>query len=62
MAENKPVHPRLPPTTHGYLQDLVVTGAYGSNPTDVARTLIEEGIRKALAEKIIKIRRNQRAG
>ncbi len=62
MAENKPVHPRLPPTTHGYLQDLVDTGAYGSNPTDVARTLIEEGIRKALAEKIIKTRRNQRTG
>ena len=57
MAENKPIQPRLPSATHAYLQDLAATGAYGSNPTDVARTLIEEGIRSALAQKIIQVRR-----
>ena len=62
MAENKPVHPRLPPITHDYLRDLADTGAYGSSPTDVARTLIEEGIRQALARKIIKVRRAKRPG
>ena len=56
MAANKPVHPRLQPITHEYLQDLVDTGAYGSNPSDVARTLIEEGIRRALAQNIIAVR------
>ncbi len=61
MAENKPVQPRIPPITHAYLQDLADTGAYGSNPTDVARTLIEGGIRKALADKIIKVRREKAA-
>ena len=60
MAENKAIHPRLPQITHDYLQDLTDIGAYGSNPTGVARTLIEEGVRKALAEKIIKVRRSSR--
>jgi hypothetical protein len=40
---NKKVEPRLLPETHEYLQDLVETGTYGTNPTDVARGLIEEG-------------------
>lgn len=62
MAENKPIHPRLQPIMHDYLQDLVDTGAYGSNPTDVARTLIEEGIRQALAKKIIEVRNNNKTG
>ena len=57
MAENKSIQPRLPPAAHAYLQDLVDTGAYGSNPTDVARTLIEEGIRRALGQGIIEVRR-----
>ena len=57
MAENKPIHVRLPQIMHEYLQDLTDTGAYGANPTDVARTLIEEGVRKALADKIIEVRR-----
>ena len=59
MAENKPIQPRLPPATHAYLRDMADTGAYGSNPTDVARTLIEEGIRIALAQKIIPVRRSK---
>ena len=56
MAENKSVQPRLPPATHAYLRDLAGTGAYGSSPTDVARTLIEDGIRNALAQGIVKVR------
>lgn len=59
MPRNKPVQPRLTATSHAYLQDLVETGAYGSNPTDVARTLIEEGIRRALKDRIIKVRRSK---
>lgn len=62
MAENKPVHPRLQPITHQYLEDLVKTGAYGSNPTDVARTLIEQGIRQALADDLIEVRRATKTG
>jgi hypothetical protein len=57
MTENKSIQPRLPPVTHAYLQDLAETGAYGANPTDVARTLIEEGIRRALGQKVIAVRR-----
>ena len=45
------------PEMHAYLQDLLDTGAYGTNVSDVARTLIEEGVRRALAEKIIQVRR-----
>jgi hypothetical protein len=56
MAANRKIEPRLAATTHAYLQDLADTGAFGSNPTDVARTLIEEGIRRALAEGIISVR------
>jgi hypothetical protein len=55
---NKKVEPRLLPETHEYLQDLVDTGTYGTNPTDVARGLIEEGIRRAIASKLIAVRRS----
>ena len=54
---NKKIEPRLPAITHAYLRDLAATGAYGKDSTDVARTLIEEGIRTALAQGIIKVRR-----
>jgi hypothetical protein len=54
---NKKTEPRLPPITHKYLQDLADTGAYGKTPSDVARTLIEAGIRDALAKGIITVRR-----
>jgi hypothetical protein len=50
---NKPIQPRLHETTHAYLNDLAKTGTYGANPSDVARGLIEEGIRKAIADGII---------
>lgn len=53
---NEKVQPRLAPTTHAYLRDLVKTGAYGTTPSDVARTLIETGIRDALAKNIISVR------
>jgi hypothetical protein len=57
MAINPKIQPRLPPEMHIYLQDLLETSAYGKSLSDVARTLIEEGIRRALAEKIIPVRR-----
>jgi hypothetical protein len=57
MVGNRKIQPRLLPETLAYLQDLANTGAYGQSPTDVARTFIEEGIRRALADKIIEIRR-----
>jgi hypothetical protein len=56
-GRGRKVEPTLSPETYTYLSDLVDTGGYGSNPTDVARTLIEEGIRRALADKIIHVRR-----
>lgn len=57
MAANQKIQPRLQPEMHAYLQDLLDTGAYGKTLSDVARTLIEEGIRRAMAEKVIEIRR-----
>jgi hypothetical protein len=56
-GRGRKVEPTLSPETYNYLLDLADTGGYGSNPTDVARTLIEEGIRRALADKIIAVRR-----
>ena len=52
----KKVEPRLSPKTFAYLEDLVDTGAYGNNVTDVAKGLIEEGIRRAIADRIVKVR------
>jgi hypothetical protein len=56
-GRGKKIEPTLSPETYTYLMDLAATGGHGSNPTDVARTLIEEGIRRALADKIIAVRR-----
>ena len=53
----KKVEPRLSPNTHAYLEELVETGAYGNTVTDVAKGLIEEGIRKAIADHIIEVRK-----
>jgi hypothetical protein len=47
---------------HAYLQDLVDIGAYGSTPSDVARALIEEGIRRAISQGVIEKRRISRGG
>ena len=61
MAVNKKPQPRLSPETLAYLQDLAETGAYGGNPSAVARTLIEAGIREALTRGIIAVRRKPTA-
>ncbi len=53
MAGNDKIQPRLPPIIHAYLDDLVDTGVYGKDPSDVARALIEQGVRRAIAERII---------
>ena len=53
----KKVEPRLSPKTHAYLEDMVGTGAFGNNVTDVAKGLIEEGIRRAIADHIIEVRK-----
>jgi len=50
---NKKVEPRLAPIMHAYLEDLADIGAYGKDKTDVARTLIEAGIREALGKQVI---------
>ena len=51
------VEPRLSPFTHAYLEELVETGAYGNNVTNVAKGLIEEGIRRAISDRIIEVRK-----
>jgi hypothetical protein len=61
LMANKKAQPRLAPDTLAYLQDLADTGAYGKNPSDVARTLIEAGIREALSQGIITVRRRPNA-
>jgi len=45
--------PRLSAATIRYLKDLVNTGLYGSTLDGVARELIEQGIRRAIADQHI---------
>ena len=59
-AENKKVQPRLPALMHDYLQDLVRSGLYGNNPTEVAKSLIEKGVMQAIADRHIDVRRKGR--
>jgi hypothetical protein len=54
---NRKVQPRLAQLMHDYLDDLVATGLYGSTPTEVAKKLIEDGIRRAIADRHIEVRR-----
>ena len=54
---NEKIQPRLAPIMHAYLQDLVDIGAYGKDKSAVARTLIEAGIRTALADNVIQPRK-----
>jgi hypothetical protein len=54
---NRKIGTRLAPVMHAYLDDLAAVGAYGKDKTDVARTLIEEGIRRAIKEKVIAVRK-----
>jgi hypothetical protein len=58
--ENKKVQPRLSPLMHKYLDDLVATRLYGGNPTDVARTLIEHGVKQAIADRHINVRKERK--
>ena len=51
---NERVQPRLPPIMHAYLEALLDLGPYGKDKTDVARTLIEDGVKRALADGVIK--------
>ena len=57
---NKKVQPRLTELMHRYLSDLAATGLYGDTATDVARTLIESGVKKAIADRHIEVRRPTR--
>ena len=53
---NDPVEVRLASVMHEYLEDLASLGAFGSTKAGVARTYIEQGIQKALADKLIEVR------
>lgn len=54
---NKKAETRVSPEVHAYLEDLRLTGAYGSTSADVVRTLIEMGVREALGKNIIAVRK-----
>jgi hypothetical protein len=57
MARAKTPTQRLPVTlslvTLGYLADLAQEGTHGTSATDVAKTLIEEGIRQAIRDRFL---------
>lgn len=56
MAEDGKVQPRLTPLMHKYLNDLVKLEFFGKDKTKVARRLIEDGILRAIADNLIKVR------
>jgi hypothetical protein len=56
-APNDKVQPRLSPLMHSYLTDLVDTRLYGDTKTEVAKKLIEDGVRRAIADRHIEVRR-----
>ena len=58
---NKKIQPRLDPLMHVYLQDLVEAKFFGRTPTAVAQRLIEDGIRRAIGERVIDRRFPRRA-
>ena len=62
IMANKKAETRVSPEVQDYLRDLLDTGAYGSTDADVVRTLIEAGIRDAIARNIIPVRRASRTG
>ena len=41
-----------------YLKQLVALGIYGKNPTQVAARLVDEGIRRALVDRLIERERD----
>lgn len=44
--------------TVAYLEAVAATGTYGRKPSRVAKALIEEGIRRAIASGIIAVQRD----
>ncbi len=58
MAEER-TRPRLSSIMMLYLQDLKATGLYGNSIDGVARTLIEAGIREAIAQGHIAVRQDK---
>ncbi|MGY3487803.1 hypothetical protein ACVW1C_005686 [Bradyrhizobium sp. USDA 4011] len=51
--------------THGFLAVLSEKGTHGTSPTDVAKALIEDGIRRAIQEEWLSpddVRKVQRPG
>ncbi len=46
-------------TTLAYVEALAETGTHGSDVTGVLRTLVEEGVRRAIKDKFISMKRKQ---
>lgn len=55
------VQPRLSPLMHSYLTDLVDSHLYGDTKTEVAKKLIEDGVRRAIADRHIDVRKPAKA-
>ena len=53
---NQKVQPRLSPLMHKYLDDLLGVAFYGKTKTQVAQRLIEDGIKAAIRDNLIKVR------
>ncbi len=49
---------RFDPSTAEYLHALVRTGLYGNTPTAVVRMLVNQGIREAIRDHHIEVRRS----
>lgn len=43
------------PQTIAYLKALALTGTYGRKPSKVAKALIEEGVRRAISDRLIEV-------
>ena len=54
---NQKVQPRLSPLMQKYLDDLLGVAFCGKTKTQVAQKLIEDGIRAAIRDNLIKVRR-----
>lgn len=55
-TDDPKVQPRLDPIMHKYLDDLIKLKFFGKTKTQVARRLIEDGIQRAIADNLIKVR------
>lgn len=56
MAETERRPITLAVATWGYLEKLSKQGTHGTSVTDVAKTLIEEGIRQAIKDGFLNLR------